>query len=49
MGNSLAIHLLELHALTAEGPGLIPVLGTKIPQAPAKNKKPQQCGDSLRN
>ena len=49
MGNSLAVHLLELHALTAEGPGLNPVLETKIPQAPAKNEKPQQCGDALRN
>ena len=32
-GNSLAVQWLEFHALTAEGPGLIPSQGTKIPQA----------------
>ena len=46
MGNSLAVHHLGLHALTAEGPASIPVPRTKIPQTPSKKKKPQQCGDS---
>lgn len=32
-GNSLAPQWLGLHAFTAEGEGLIPVQGTKIPEA----------------
>jgi len=31
IGKFLVIQWLGLHALTAEGPGLIPGLGTKIP------------------
>ena len=31
--NSLTVRWLGLHTLTAEGPGLIPGWGTKIPQA----------------
>ena len=36
-GNSLVVQWLGLHTLTAEGPGLTPSQGTKIPQA-------VQCG-----
>ena len=32
-GNSLVIQWLGLHALTAKGPGYIPRLETKLPQA----------------
>ena len=39
MGNSLMVQVLRLHALSAEGPGLIPSLGTKIPQTAAWSKK----------
>ena len=42
-GNSLAVKCLRLQAFTAEGPGLIPGLGTRIPQpsqhTPPKKKK----------
>ena len=33
LGNSLVVQWLGLHAFTAEGVGLIPGWGTKIPQA----------------
>ena len=33
------VQVLRLHALSAEGPGLIPSLGTKIPQTAAWSKK----------
>lgn len=32
-GNSLVVQYLRLHAFTSKGPGSIPDLGTKIPQA----------------
>ena len=37
-GTSLAVQWLELHASTAGGAGLIPVRGTKIPQATRHNQ-----------
>ena len=39
MGNSLAVQWLGLCALTAEGPGLIPGWGTKIPQGARCSQK----------
>ena len=38
-GNSLTVQWLGLQALTAEGPGLIPGRGTKIPRAMCGQKK----------
>ena len=38
-GNSLAVQRLGLCTLTAEGPGLIPGRGTKIPQATQHGQK----------
>ena len=37
--NSLAVQWLELWAFTAEGPGLIPHRGTKIPQIVQRSQK----------
>ena len=41
-GNSLAFQWLGLHALTAEGPGLIPGRAAKIPQAAQHGQKINQ-------
>ena len=48
VGNILAVQMLGLHDLTAEGPGSIPGQGTKIPQAAClgqkkKEKKRKAC------
>ena len=41
LGNSLEIQWLGFHACTAEGSGLIPGWGTKIPQAGVAAPKPK--------
>ena len=41
-GDSLAAQWLGLGALTAEGPGLIPGLGAKIPQATRYSQKNEE-------
>ena len=38
-GSSLVVQCLGLRAFTAEGPGLIPGRGTKIPQAAQRGQK----------
>ena len=42
LGNSLEIQWLGFHACTAEGSGLIPGWGTKIPQAAQHSQKKEQ-------
>ena len=52
LGNSLGAQWLELHAFTAEGPGLIPRQGTKILKAlrcSQKKKKKGQKKHGLRH
>ena len=40
--NSLAVQWLGLGSFTVEGPGSIPVRGTKIPQAAQRSQPPRQ-------
>ena len=44
LGNSLGAQWLELHAFTAEGPGLIPGQGTKILKVSRCSQKKKKEG-----
>ena len=47
-GNSLVVQWLGLGAFTAEGPGLIPGQGTKIPQVTQHGQKKKKDGKDVK-